>query len=632
MYDSLGEISSSIKATVQTKVITEMESLVEQMKSNERTQLDGIAVAVKKVDSLQDDMKDIKQGVENGVGSMKATVDSVREEAAALREEIQNLKAQRDTDNVAAQYALTEVRFSQDIHRDALSDYKVSVSNSLSRMEQTVQSSEEFLNKLVKDVDEKAARTLTTVMEAKDNIKDFKLLYEFDMEDVKVSVRSVTDTVTSFADRVDSIEAYLKPLQEMDAEATLRRLDASLEETIQRFNDIQKTVAETTTQVERVNKSVHALQGEVNARIPDQFSAQAERADKLSEDIQSSEEAIKILDALLKQAQHKIGEFAAVRNDLDLVKENLTQTEQRLKTVHNNMSVVMDSSIEHEKRIEVLTETLEKSEETAMHRMEEVKESLLELLTEKQAEIDADVKNLRESLDMATGANEAGGAYDNVGSSSSFASKGTAPSAGGMTSLSTLPTRSGVGLGVTSVTTTSGQTSTTSTKERQMQLQRLPARGVPRNPAVNVGGVVVTVEDQRVATQSQAEVMAELCVNLEEIAVQKSMVPELPPSMCEQVTASAQSLTAFMASCSDAEVVQKALRSHPYDVVMEEDNVSDNRQLKMDNFVAEVMALVISQNPQPGIIRLETREKFEKQLRKALSLCMSKHNQVLTAL
>jgi len=145
-------------------------------------------------------------------------------------------------------------------------------------------------------------------------------------------------------------------------------------------------------------------------------------------------------------------------------------------------------------------------------------------------------------------------------------------------------------------------------------------------------GFGLSSEDQRAVNQHHAQLMATLCESYEDIAVRKTNVPALPSTMCEQITSSAQVMTAFISTYTDSELVQKAIRNLAYDageLPAEEFNATERREAKIEEFVAETLSLVSQSHPQTGLIRLDAREKFTKQLKKALMLCMSKHDQVL---
>jgi len=55
---------------------------------------------------------------------------------------------------------------------------------------------------------------------------------------------------------------------------------------------------------------------------------------------------------------------------------------------------------------------------------------------------------------------------------------------------------------------------------------------------------------------TQAQFVAELCINFEDISVKKKRVTNIPPVLCQSIAAVTQELTEFMAKTADAEMVQ----------------------------------------------------------------------------
>ena len=145
-------------------------------------------------------------------------------------------------------------------------------------------------------------------------------------------------------------------------------------------------------------------------------------------------------------------------------------------------------------------------------------------------------------------------------------------------------------------------------------------------------GYGLSMEEQRAISSHHAKLMAELCESYEDISVRKTNVPALPSTMCEQITATAQVMTAFISTYTDAELVQKAIRNQIYDagdIPSEDFNATERREMHIEEFIVETLDIVARSHPQTGLIRLDAREKFTKQLKKALMMCMSKHDQVL---
>jgi len=141
---------------------------------------------------------------------------------------------------------------------------------------------------------------------------------------------------------------------------------------------------------------------------------------------------------------------------------------------------------------------------------------------------------------------------------------------------------------------------------------------------------------------TQAQFVAELCINFEDISVKKKRVTNIPPVLCQSIAAVTQELTEFMAKTADAEMVQYMIlivssvnNSGPVTkdetLAYDENFVLTRRHFKMEEFLSRVSEMVSTlSNTQPGIVRHDARTIFLAAVKKSLDMFMTKHNQVLT--
>eukprot|EP01041_Mallomonas_annulata_P002401 gene2401-4658_t len=139
---------------------------------------------------------------------------------------------------------------------------------------------------------------------------------------------------------------------------------------------------------------------------------------------------------------------------------------------------------------------------------------------------------------------------------------------------------------------------------------------------------VVPYEEQITILSDHATQIAELCISYEEVAVRKNTIPEFSESVCETLAGTAQALAQFIAACADGEAIQHLLRNRSEEVVYE-DMIVEKRKSMIFEFIQRVVSAVEANHPQTGIIRAEAREKFTRQLAKAMDVALSKHDQVM---
>jgi hypothetical protein len=97
-----------------------------------------------------------------------------------------------------------------------LEDYKSESVNSMTRMEETVRTGEENVAKIVKEVDERALRTMNSVNEAKDSVSAIKSQSDFDFDQIRFNAKNTSDSVYTLTKRLEALEHFVQPMMEND--------------------------------------------------------------------------------------------------------------------------------------------------------------------------------------------------------------------------------------------------------------------------------------------------------------------------------------------------------------------------------------------------------------------------------
>jgi hypothetical protein len=140
---------------------------------------------------------------------------------------------------------------------------------------------------------------------------------------------------------------------------------------------------------------------------------------------------------------------------------------------------------------------------------------------------------------------------------------------------------------------------------------------------------------------NDAQFLADLCRNFEEISVKKKRLASVPPVLLENLAQSASSIAESVAISADFEMVRLAMSgvvnmagSGSVQSVLElkydEHFVVQRRTQRLEEFLDLVTAIVVGQQQRDstGVVRMEARTLFFALLKKALELFLTKHNQV----
>ena len=311
-------------------------------------------------------------------------------------------------------------------------------------------------------------------------------------------------------------------------------------------------------------------------KFPSQIQDQVERVDGALQKVSKQGEFITTLQQSLVSAQSKIDEVCDLKENLIQAKTSTSNTDQKLKYVQTMIVQLQETNESHDDRIEKVVASIHQAQEDTDRKIGDMKIQIIDTLSEKMSEMDAAVENMRENLEM---------------------------------------------LGMT------GDNRSLDTSVKSIGISS--KKGKSEKGAAASGSQVKELDGTYY--ENQVQFLSDLCLNYEEICMRKGLVPDIPSAMCENVTSTAQGICLFIANKTDAEMVQEIISSSPEEAEYEEDVVVERRQESLEEFLELIYGQIYTANSEPGAIRGEARNKFIRQTRKALQLCMSKHDQVLIA-
>lgn len=602
MQEGMKDVTSNVKAIVQDKVAEHMTTIMEQLKATEQLSEQNYKLIMNKVDGFTSDVSTIRQDVETKFSTSDKILRRIDEEIKAADKGIFDLRMRIENDYKTTQDIIDNVKFTQQMSQEVVADYRASISNQLIKMNNSVASSENTIKDMLRSIDERDGAVKEILVQTKDSFSDFRAVYELDMGTIRNEFATQSSAINSSLVKQDEIESFVSLLKAKNVLNTVVSQEESLNKFTAQLHEIDDKVKAIQGRTQKISKIVGSLDDLIK-NIPANITAQEQRVDSVINDNNVIFSSINELKQSIGDAQRKLDAISSLRDEISDAKKKTAAVDSRIKQVQVGFNQLNEVSIDHNKRIEIVVASIIGAEEQAAKRLDEVRLVITDMIVEKQAEIDASVQNMREKLDMIAQSGDGGNSSTGGGSSST--------------------TRKGFGNMVGNAGKKSGAGGDASNG------------GAPGESSQQLSGGALSEEEQKAITLNQAQFIADLCTNFEEIAVRKSQVLDIPPTMCEHITATSQSLAAFIATCTDADMVQKIIKSAPEEVEYEEEVVSDLRQAKLMEFIVDVNKVLRdndSANGQnPGAIRTEARDRFLKQVKKALSLCMSKHDQVLIA-
>jgi Asp-tRNA(Asn)/Glu-tRNA(Gln) amidotransferase C subunit len=581
------DISSTIRVTVKEKVAEEMETIMEHVKNHNLINEGGINNILKKIEYNQKDMTTMREAVESGLESVQFMLDNLSGQHNQVADALYTLRDEFHGSKETADKQLVILHESSNTIQTDFSGFREKVVGDLAALTEQLGAQKHGLERGIKMADTKAEQANAAIIKTNNGLADLRTLHECDIEGLVEKTAEMHKTIENLRDQHLETEKFVNSLHEINGIAMILEHQQKLTELAEVNERTIEDIAAVNRRVDGVFDGVSGIEETLlsNGKL---VTDQAGRIDRLQEEGRKSNARITVLESLLENAHDKIENLLALRDDVALITELIKAESLSGKQTQLQVKQLQEASEDHDSRIETLISSMERVDDDHQKALEDIKNQITDTMTERQAVMDAAIQNIRENLTAITAA-------DDVSKRSN-------------------PKKTG-GRGSLDSTAQSSKGGSINNDEDDRPHPPIP----------------MTNEERHKSASYYAKFIADLCVNYEEISIRKTFVPEIPPTMCEHITATAQTVTAQISNWTDAEFIQKLLRDGPGDNEADyhEDAIKNRRQEKLDEFAAEIVNHIVANNTQPGIIRMEAREKFIKQLKRALNTAMSKHDQVL---
>lgn len=572
------DLSSATKGIVQTKVVEEMGSVMKQLKMNEELNEQSLEIVFKKVDGYSQDISEIQSGISNFMDTVDGSMAQSKSNFEKILKSFNEFSSKSEKDQISMNQSFGELRKALKVSSDLFNEQFAEVSNRQNTTEASISRQRENVQELSMAIDKQLYEVNTIASMCKTTLEEFMAKYDLYKQETNAKLVQSFSEIDTLQDRTTDIENFVELVKSYDLPFKLKAHEDDLHKIFKVIESHTSSIKDLFNQEEKSSTAIFDLQrnlSQANAVI----TSHTDVLEKLVNKNIVTDQTLTSLETEKNKLSQDVFQLFGMCEEISILREAQSTTEQRVKAQQNIISTLLESTADHDQRIEQIIDVMDKSDEALSKRLDGMRGSMMDLLMKKQAEMDATIQNMRDNLDIISSNNDAFSI--NVSNKSS---KGAT-----MRSFS----EAAVVLDNANVSTST------------------PSEVKPT------------------ASVREAQFIADLCINFEDISVRKTFVADIPPTMRENMVSTCQELAALIASLSDFEAVQAVLRDQPAHMDNPETLVSELRKGKIDDFIFEVKSIAEQNYPKPGIVRLDAREKFLRQLRKGLELFMSKHDQVL---
>jgi len=577
---NMNELSDSVELIVKDKVVNEMGSIMDKLKSIDGNTSANLKIMFDKMNVITSDMSALRVGVQNSMDVIKFQIDSAGKQMTDYGEKITQQRIDFEEHNEQLSQQFLEVQTNHTDLANGVTILSGKLNNDLNEARLKMVKHDKDMNDLKvynQRMEEAVGKKFGTISSA---VQELSASYLLDSEQHKTALGELREHVNGIGDKGEETAAQLDVLIKGDVLTVIANIEARALEEKKRVTELEEKIGTLGLRLGKMTKTLGSVQEAIEPLEAGQ-TAHQERLDKMEFENKNHFETVN------NEIQKQVADLVVVRDEAAVIKTIGLASDQRVKVIQSTMSDLLTQTESFGKRFGEISITIEREKLEMLKSVQEAEDTLKITMLEKHAEIEGAVQNIKENMDLMSHASEH----------------------------HRQPVKSPV-----KGNKKQGRTSTAKGGEPGSNLLHSAVEGAAI-PAV-------THEEQLAVAQTHAQFIGDLCFNFEEVSVRRSEVPPIPNVIIENVIATVQVLASYVANNADAESVVQVLRANPGEVQYD-DLVSSKRHQKLEVFLQEVNILLNNNNKQPGQVRLEAREKFMGMLRMALDLCISKHEQVV---
>jgi len=612
LQDGVLEMQKNVRTNVATAVAEETINITASVQSNIDLSAQSIGLIAKKVDGYNGDISSIRKTTEQAIDTFSLNIKQCQYDVQTSKELVLQMEATAEADAAKYTQNFANMTYADEMLGEKLEELKGGVSEKVDAVTKAMADQSALVGAQLAESGEKII-TMSSIAEiTKKDIDDFRFTYEVD---TKVQLEENTQMRAAMSEmeaKNMEMAEYVLALKDFDVMKQIELQGEQQGILKQATDDNESTLGGINSKVGKVQKVMNKIEEKMEA-LPTQVEAAMVKMDVLTQNAMTAQEELQAAKAKMATMEEKQKQIDTLNDRTALQQDTIEDLEKRLKQALSTNMSLLEVTGDHETRLEQMTELIDNSDAIVEQKMLKMQTEIMDNVAAKQAEADALLANMQENLEvMSLGmdGSQAAGSAVGGGGRAGIGGGGGAGGAGGLRKSGAAGLRGKPG-GAPGSNPNSA-----------------PGSAPAGDGAGGAGGAGTYNETTEVITES-ANFVADLCVNFEEISVRKSYVNALPSAMTENIALTAQSVAATIAHSTDFEAVQMALRAEPGGLEYDDTAVGDMRQRKIEEFLSHVHLVTHSNHDRPGAVRSDARKAFMTTLKKAVDLCMSKHDQVL---
>jgi hypothetical protein len=598
LQDGVRDMQKNVRGQVHGAVAEETANITTSVQSAIDLNSQSVGIIAKKVDGYAVDISSIRKTTEQALETAGNHIKQCQFDVQNSKELVLQLEAQAESEGAKIEQNFSNLKFQDEMLGEKMEELKENLGEKVESVVKAMSEQEKTVNKQVAE-NGATINSMNAIVEGtKKDIDDFRFTYEVDMKSQLEANDKINATFAEMEEKNAEMSEYVFKLKDLDV---LKQLELQTEQQ----NSLRSTLDENAdslsalnSKVTKVNKLMAKIEEEMQ-KLPAKVEEAMVKMDGLSQENKEAAETMVETNKKVESILEKQKQIDTLQTEADLMKATIEDMQGKLKQAQATNMSLLEVTGDHETRLEQMTELIDNSDAIVEQKMLKMQAEIMDNVAAKQADVEALVANMQENIEVISMGVDGGGSQTSAGA----AAGGVGGTRGGRAGAS-------------------------------MRVGGKPGSNPGSNPGSKPGSAPTgemggDIEEKHEIIQQSAEFVSDLCVNYEEICVRKSYVNDLPSAMTENIAQTAQELSQYIASSTDFEAVHMALSPNPQGLEYDDTFVSDLRQKRIDQFINAIQQMVFEHNSKPGGVRSDARKAFIQTMKKAIDLCMSKHDQVL---
>jgi len=563
----VGEFTGTMQSMVKDKVSLEMSSILDRLKANTTSNEKGIHALLHKVDGFSSEVSALKGGVEKTLEKINQRIADLRDINTQSTDELLQFRAEMEAANRRMQATVSEGQRSYKEVADTLTEHRHLMQDKFDSITTRIDRNAHSLAKIVAQAEETEHSLRDSIAESKGHLDSFRAMYQLDADDHKQTVQEITRRFNELDEKQNDIDVLMDNYTQSNVLNRLVEIEKRLGKGDETVVCLDGKILEVSKGLEEQAKNLSDLAATLG-ELPSRMDAEENRSRFFDRDVKEVKEFNKRLYTALTDLQSQLEDLSTVRDEISVVRDIATGQEQMVKAQQATVQHLLETGERRDRLMHEMDLAVKQNEDKATKKINDIYREMMTTVVEKQQETQEKMQSIQDNVEVM----------------------------------------------IQSVPSSHPHPHGALTRQDSMR-----SKG---------HGSVMSREETLSHIEDKASFVAELCVNYEETAIRKNNLPDLSDMLCESLAMSSLELAQAVASAADSDAIQTMLRSRG-DEVEYQDVILAKRRLHTNDFLRSVIGHVEENKSKPGVIRSEAREKFLKQVQKAIEVALSKYDQVL---